>query len=126
VGGYRYLSLSSPIWNRELNHCCAFSKFAAAVLADAPRRPVKRAIVDLRQNRGGDSSVINPLKSGLERRLGAVGHVYVLIGPGTFSSGTDNAMALRDSLHATLVGEPTEGKPSSYGEVKLVTRRIRN
>lgn len=28
---------------------------------------------------------------------------------------------MRSSLHATLAGEPTGGKPSSYGEVKCVT-----
>jgi C-terminal processing protease CtpA/Prc len=58
---------------------------------------------------------------GLESRLKEMGHLYVLIGPSTFSSGMDNAIELRKTLHATLVGEPTGGKPSSYGEVKTLT-----
>lgn len=59
--------------------------------------------------------MIGPLKSGLKKRLSKVGHVYVLIGPGTFSSGLDNAIELHASLlHATLVGQPTGGEPSSW------------
>ena len=32
----------------------------------------------------------------------------------------DNAAELRAALHAKLAGEATGGKPSSYGEVKVV------
>ena len=98
-----------------------FADFARAVLADADSKSVKRVVIDLRWNGGGDSRVIRPLKSGLAGRLGKLGSIYVLIGARTFSSGADNAMELRDALHAKLVGEPTGAKPSSYGEVKYVT-----
>jgi C-terminal processing protease CtpA/Prc len=98
-----------------------FSDFAGRVLADVDAHPVKRVVIDMRENGGGDSRIIRPLKDGLEARLGKIGHVYVLIGPVTFSAGTDNAIELQSSLHATLVGEATGGKPSSYGEVKYVT-----
>jgi hypothetical protein len=99
----------------------SFRDFANQVLADADSHTVQRVVIDLRLNSGGNSSIIRPLMSGLESRLTKVGHVYVLIGAGTFSSGLDNAMDLQHSLHATLVGEPTGGKPSGYGEVKTLT-----
>jgi hypothetical protein len=78
-------------------------------------------VIDLRQNGGGDSRVIGPLKSGLAARLKAIGHVYVLIGPMTFSSAVDNAMDLHRDLHATLVGEAAGGQPAGYGEIKTLT-----
>jgi len=98
-----------------------FSDFATKVLADVDSHSVKRVVIDLRRNGGGDSRVIGPLKNGLHGRLNKLGHVYVLTGPGTASSAMDNAIELRRSLRATLVGEPTSEKPSGYGEVKIVT-----
>ena len=98
-----------------------FSKFAAAALADVDAHQVTRVIIDMRWNGGGDSRVIHPLLSGLESRLNKLESIYVLIGPRTFSSATDNATELRKRLHATLVGEPTGGEGSTYGEVKNVT-----
>ena len=96
----------------------SFNDFAKQVLADADANKPSQVVIDLRKNGGGDSRVIRPLKSGLaERHV----KVFVLIGPNTFSSGTDNAIELRHDLHATLVGEPTGGKPSSYGEVMTIT-----
>jgi hypothetical protein len=74
----------------------------------------------LRRNGGGDSHVIGPLKRGLTARRNKLGKFYVLIGPGTFSSAVDNAIELQRSLGAVFVGEPSGGKPSSYGEVKQV------
>lgn len=98
-----------------------FGGFARQVLADADAHAVKRVVIDLRWNGGGDSRVIGPLKGGLASRLKTVGPVYVLIGPSTFSSAMDNAIALRHSLHAKLVGEPGGEKQNGYGEVKVLT-----
>jgi C-terminal processing protease CtpA/Prc len=89
---------------------------------DIDKHPIKRVVVDLRWNGGGDSRVISPLKKALAARPKLAGHVYVLIGPNTFSSALDNAMEWKRELRATLVGEPTGGKPGGYyGEVKKLT-----
>jgi C-terminal processing protease CtpA/Prc len=84
---------------------------------------VDRTVVDLRFNAGGDSRVVKPLIDGLKSRksLSAEGHLYALIGPITYSSGMMAAMDFKDELHAVLVGEPTGGKPNSFGEVKRAT-----
>jgi hypothetical protein len=88
----------------------------------APER-IERVIVDLRFNRGGDSSVIDPLLQGLESRprLRAKGRLCVLMGRGTFSSGMMAAVSFREDLHAILIGEASGSRPNEYGEVKTLT-----
>lgn len=85
-----------------------------------PPQQVERVIIDLRNNSGGDSSVINPLLQGLRSRphLSEPGRLYTLISKNTFSSGMMNAVELRKGLHAILVGEPSGGAPNEYGEVR--------
>ena len=122
---HQYLEDSGTLFV-QYNRCwndpkMPFPDFAAKVLTDADARPVKRVVIDLRWNGGGDSRVIGPLVGGLASRAKKAGAVYALIGAGTFSSAILNAQELRQKLHARLVGEPTGGMPSSYGEVKSVT-----
>jgi len=87
----------------------------------ADEKPVERLIVDLRGNGGGNSLQFeqffmpdletNPALNQPER-------LFALIDRGTFSSASDNAVYLRLHSRATFVGEPTGGKPNSYGEVR--------
>ena len=82
--------------------------------------PVKRVVLDLRQNVRVRLRVIEPpLKSGLGRAEGE--DILWLIGPRTFSSAQLGAIEFRKDLHATLVGEATSEKPNSYGEVRPIT-----
>ncbi len=122
---YQYIEDSQTFYI-QYNQCTndpklRFSEFAAKALADLDSHPVKRVVIDLRQNGGGDSSIIAPLRRGLASRLKKIGPVYVIIGGNTFSSAELNAIDLRRILHARLVGEPTGGKPNSYGEIKTLT-----
>jgi C-terminal processing protease CtpA/Prc len=91
------------------------------VLTDADANRVRRVVIDLRWNGGGNSRVIGPLISGLEARRKSVGPVYLLIGPTTFSSAVDNAVEMRAKLSARLVGSPSGGMPGGYGEVARLT-----
>jgi C-terminal processing protease CtpA/Prc len=81
-------------------------------------RQVKNVVIDLRNNGGGNSELIRPMLEGLSRRPQWKKHIYVLIGPKTFSSGVMNAIELKEKLGAILLGEPTGGKPNSYGEIE--------
>ena len=92
--------------------------FAASTLAFADQHPVDRFVIDLRANGGGNSRVLAPLIDGLASRPALAGKVYVLIGMHTFSSAMLNAMELKRQVHAVLVGGPTGGKPSGYGEIQ--------
>jgi hypothetical protein len=98
-----------------------FKQFAERTLAFADQHQVDRFVIDLRRNEGGNSEVLEPLIAGLEQRPALAGHVYVIIGMHTFSSGVMNAMGLKRRLDATLVGGPTAGSPSHYGEVQGFT-----
>lgn len=98
-----------------------FQEFAQATLADLDRHNVRRIVVDLRENAGGNSEIIQPLIQGLKARSQWRGRLFALMGPRTFSSGMLNAMELKLHGHATLIGEPTGGKPGSYGEIEKLT-----
>jgi hypothetical protein len=123
-----------------------FKEFARELFAFADTNQVERTIVDLRFNGGGDSSVIDPLMKGIRIRpaMNAQGHLFVLTGPMTFSSGEDAVEEFHNStgnmtskmvagfywirpektqtrhtrFNAVLIGEPTGGKPNCFGEVK--------
>ncbi len=98
----------------------AFAAFARSALAEADRHQTERWIIDLRRNSGGHPAVVRPLLNALERRAQHP-PVFVLIGGGTFSAAIENAMELKQRLGATLVGEPTGGKPNIFGNPKTIT-----
>lgn len=79
----------------------------------------RRVVIDLRRNGGGDYTrgrrLLLPALKG-RPALNHEGGVYVITGPATFSAAMVNALDLRQQLNATLVGEPTGGRPNSYAE----------
>lgn len=94
------------------------SAFALETLSAIEREKPERVIIDLRQNDGGNSALIQPLVFGLALRKELAGKLFVLIGRGTFSSGLWAAQDLKTRAKGVLVGEPTGGKPNSFGEVR--------
>ncbi|HYM01098.1 MAG TPA: hypothetical protein VEZ90_19220 [Blastocatellia bacterium] len=119
---YEYLADSRALYI-QYNRCSPdpklpFKDFASGLFAFADSHPVERVIVDLRFNSGGNSLIVWPFITGLKERKRLASHVYVLIGPTTFSSAQDNAIELRDTFHAMLVGEATGERPNGYGEVR--------
>jgi hypothetical protein len=87
------------------------------------QRPNK-LVIDLRQNGGGDYFVGLACMVTRIRNLPAInrkGHLFVLIGPFTFSAAMSNAAHFRQKTAATLVGLPIGEKPNSYQEVKTTT-----
>jgi hypothetical protein len=93
--------------------------FAGQISSFAGTHPVDRFVIDMRDNGGGDSSILFRLLSGLQGRadLNQRGHLFVIIGRKTFSSAVINAVDLKKQTPAIFVGEPSGGKPNSYGEV---------
>ena len=94
-----------------------FSAFASEIFRIVDSEQVDRFVVDIRNNGGGNSAVIDPLVNGLRARDWLRGRLFAIIGRETFSSGLMAARDLR-AAGAKLIGEPTGGKPNSYGEVK--------
>jgi uncharacterized protein (TIGR03437 family) len=95
----------------------SFASFVDQVAAFLQQQPVSGMIVDLRNNTGGNSAIIQPLLDLLSKQTSLQGHITVVIGRRTFSSGLMNAVNLADQFGAQLVGEPTGGKPNSYGDI---------
>jgi hypothetical protein len=94
-----------------------FAKVAADFLTAIGERHAERAIVDLRNNPGGDPDVARPLIDGLRtlRQSGALRTVIVLVGRRTFSAALTNAAALRKD-GAIIAGERSRGKPNNPSE----------
>jgi hypothetical protein len=79
-----------------------------------------RVVVDLRDNSGGNSEVVQPLLDVLRKRgdVNRPDALFVIIGRVTFSSGLMAAVDFRRRTHATILGEPTGERPNNYGEVR--------
>lgn len=97
-----------------------FAGFNKEMFAFVDANPVRRVVVDLRFNGGGDSSILQPFIAAVRARpaLNQPGGLYVLIGRQTFSSALMNAVELKTKTAAILLGEPTGGKPNHFGEVQ--------
>ena len=97
--------------------------FMAEVFALLESSGAERLILDLRHNSGGNSFVLARFVPDLAAhpRLAAPGSLRVLIGPATYSAGMTNAHELRTGARARLYGEPTGGKPDSWGELRIFT-----
>lgn len=92
---------------------------ARALFEFVDKHPVDRLVIDLRQNGGGDFNqgrrhLIEPIRK--RPALDLEGHLFVIIGPLTFSAALANAIDFRDRTRAMLVGEPIGEKPNSYSE----------
>jgi hypothetical protein len=113
----------------KYNACVAdptlpMAEFARQVGAFLREQPVERLVLDLRNNGGGDSGLIQPLLVALgEAQAAGVlsGPVrgFCIIGRQTASSAMWNAIDLKRA-GVTLVGEPTGGKPNAPGQVESV------
>jgi hypothetical protein len=145
---YEYLEPQQAIYI-QYNQCASdphlpFRRFAAELFGFIDSHNVSSVVLDLRFNGGGDAGVLDPLKEGLHQRAGLANHVYLLIGPGTFSAAKDETLLLRQGLRtypglavlrapafsqaelaapptgALLVGEPPGEKLNQYGNVRSV------
>lgn len=84
------------------------------------RRPgIRRVIVDLRLNGGGDNTTYGPLLDVLRGQ--AVGRkTAVLLGRSTFSAATNFVTQVDQETRARLVGEPSGGSPNLWGDAEIV------
>lgn len=81
---------------------------------------VKTITIDLSCNLGGDSRLITPFIDFIKnnKKLNRKESLRIKIGRETFSSALLNAYEFKSQTNATLIGEPTGGKPNCYGEVE--------
>lgn len=99
-----------------------FSEFSRKLIISIQDNPVEKLVIDLRNNSGGNSGIMNPFIDELaqNQKVNQKGYLFVIIGRQTFSSAILNALDLKKKTKAILVGEPTGGKPNHFGEIKFL------
>ena len=117
---FQYLATTQTIY-LAYNRCeempdLSFADFLNQVLAFSQQQPVDHLVVDLRNNTGGDSQVFQPLLDVLSANADLGSRVTAIIGRATMSSGLGNAVSLSYQFGIPLIGEPTGGSPTSYGQ----------
>jgi hypothetical protein len=97
--------------------------FGDSLLNYINENKIKQAVIDLRNNGGGDFFVgtflayyLN-LADSIDWKSG----VYVLTDKVTFSAGTSNASQFRQILNAKIIGEPTGSNPTGYQDMGQFT-----
>jgi hypothetical protein len=102
---------------------------AARVLRLARQRKVRRVIVDVRLNPGGDNHTYGPLLAALRSKaVNRPGRLVVLISRSTFSAAQNFITDLERKTRAVFVGETSGGSPNLYGDavgVDLPTAGVR-
>jgi len=100
-----------------------FSEFSKELLDAIQNNPVDKFVIDLRNNGGGNSGILDPFIETLAKndKMKQKGHLFVIIGRQTFSSAILNAVDLKQKTEAILIGEPTGGKPNHFGEIRFLT-----
>ena len=101
----------------------SLADFSGRLLAFLDTAGVRRVVVDLRLNRGGDGTLNPPLIVSLikARKLDQPGSLFVIIGRGTFSAAQFLMNELEHFTNAVFVGEPSGGKVNSYGDSRRIT-----
>lgn len=114
---YSYKTLGNNILYIKYRKCSEhkdypFKDFVNAVKNEIELNNIEDFVIDLRDNHGGDSSIIKPLVELLKKKsLNGV----VLINNGVFSSGRWAVADFVENFNAPLIGEPTGGAAASYG-----------
>lgn len=101
-----------------------FEDFNQSMFDIIEKEKPERIVLDLRQNSGGNSSILIPfIKKIRKSDLNKSDRFFVLIGKSVFSSAVMNAVELKRTTHATFVGEETAGNINHYGEIKVMHLR---
>lgn len=97
---------------------------AKALLTLVAEKHPDKLIIDMRNNGGGDyfeglRHLVEPIRQLSD--INKKGHLFVLIGPQTFSAAMANAAHFRQMTEATLVGRTIAENPNSYQEPREFT-----
>lgn len=96
--------------------------FWQSVFAMADSLPVKRLVIDLRENIGGNSFYNKQVIRGIIARpkLDRPSSLFVITGERTFSAAMNLALDLEQWTNATLVGVPTGNATMFFGDHKSI------
>jgi hypothetical protein len=125
----RFQKADQPFWCEAIDDkraiYCAWHSYqqldenGKAMFALIDKEHPEKLVIDMRDNGGGDNTIgeAQIVKTIAARSdLNIKGHLYVLIGPETFSAAMNNAAQFQDDTNAITVGETIGEKPNSYQE----------
>jgi hypothetical protein len=102
----------------QFNECIEKEDLTITEIVEAFKKSnLPNLIIDLRNNKGGDSDVLNPLKRFLKKYKNKY-KVIVITGADTYSSAIINLLELSNLPSTISVGEVPHGNPTHYGEVE--------
>ena len=92
-------------------------------LAKAIQQPeVQRLVIDVRNNTGGDNTLLRPLLAAIFRSpVDRHGGIYVITGPTTFSACQNFVNRLENYADVIFVGQPTAENVNFYGDPAGIT-----
>ena len=83
---------------------------------------VERLVIDVRNNTGGDNTLLRPLLAALIRsKVNHRGGIYIIIGPTTFSACQNFVDRLENYADVVFVGSPTGENVNFYGDPVSIT-----
>ena len=99
-----------------------FSEFGDDLIKEINDKDIDKFIIDLRDNTGGDSSLMSDFAGKLYdiKKLKEQGKVFVMTGRKTFSSGVLACLTIKNSTKALFFGEATGGNVNGYGEITAI------
>lgn len=123
---YKYLEKERLIYfkfNVTLEmEAISFKTFVDSLFNDINTLPVEKLVIDLRNNNGGDNSIIQPLIHSIicNAKINRTGRLFTIIGRNTFSAAVNLVTELETHTKTIFVGEPTLAPPNHYGETNVV------
>lgn len=97
-------------------------EFTEQLNAALDRPEVERLVIDVRNNTGGDNTLLRPLLTALIRsKVNHRGGIYVITGPTTFSACQNFVNRLENYADVIFVGAPTGENVNFYGDPTVIT-----
>ena len=109
------------VLNAETGETLADFFNRAFAFADA--HDVKKVVLDIRNNGGGNNTLTQPIIQNIVMRpsLNQRGKLFVIIGRGTASAAQNLTDRLQRDTNAVFVGEPTSEWPNHFGDPQAFT-----
>lgn len=122
------LTVQDAYWFKEIENLKAFyfqfneciekkDLTITKVVESLEKSNFSNLIIDLRNNKGGDSDVLNPLKRFLKKHNNKYKVIFIT-GACTYSSAIINLLELSNLPNTFSVGEVPHGNPTHYGEAE--------
>jgi tetratricopeptide (TPR) repeat protein len=95
----------------------SFGAFTERLFSFIDEHPVRKLVIDLRCNNGGNTFLEMPfLHRLIGNRINQRGSLFVITGRRTFSAAQNFSSLIERHTEATFVGEPTGASPNFFGE----------